>query len=196
MSELNPYAAPLADTTPVQKPIIEGGIYHALNGRVLVVNKLVALPTEICIKSNEKAAGTLFRRLYWHHPAVYIALLANILIYALLAVMLTKKAEIDVGLSDEWFSKRLFRIITAWVILLACCCGFGYGVVELSRPGAAEGLWIAVMLGSLLLGVITAIAGILSTRIVYPHKITDEFVFLRGANPDFARRFPKWPGDV
>jgi hypothetical protein len=49
------------------------------------------------------------------------------------------------------------------------------------------------LLGFLLL--LTALVfGIIATRVTYPSKIDDRFVWLKGVNSDYLNQLPQWPG--
>src|SRR5438270_17415 len=108
--EFNPYAPPKAPP-PVQFQPYPNQGYDPMfglwrQGNVLVMHKLAPLPDR-CVKSNQPANGrTLKRSLRWHHPAIYLALLAHFLIYVVLALVLSKSAIIRIGLSEEWIARR------------------------------------------------------------------------------------------
>lgn len=194
MDPQNPYAAPLAET--YAKPVEPmGGIYCDHDGRTLVIHKSVDFPPEICVMTNGKAAGTLRRKLSWHPPAVYLALLANLLIYVVLAIIFTKKADLNIGLSEEWFRKRRFRMIGAWVGSLTAIGLFILSLTLLDARGAPEALGPLMLVGSILLFVVSLVTGAFSARMIHATRITDKVAFIRGVSPEFAQRFPRWTGE-
>ena len=60
---------------------------------MLVLHKQAPLP-DICLKSNLPATRRLKRNLQWHHPAVYLALLVNLIVYVVVAMIVQKRATL------------------------------------------------------------------------------------------------------
>ena len=133
---VNPYAAPTQAGYYPQMPMKLSpfaGLWR--EGNVLVMHKLAPLP-DICLKSNEPAIRRLKRNVQWHHPAVFLALLVNIIVYAVVAMIMTKKATIYVALTDEWFAIRKRRMILAWCLVLLSVALFA---VSLTRTALVSG---------------------------------------------------------
>ncbi len=190
MSE-NLYATPLAPMPNQFAPAIDTNLYRLDD--LLVFDKNAVLPDELCLKSTTKASGKLRRNLTWHHPAVFLALLANILIYALLAIVLSKKATIYIGLSDEWFAKRRRRIAIAWAAILLSLGTLIGGVVVISSPAGDDDVGAALMISGFFGFLAAALYGLLAPRLVSPKKITDSHVYPRRVHPDFLARLKHWP---
>lgn len=190
MSEFNPYAAPQAGLTSVGGKLGaggDGGLWRKAN--LLVMHKQAELPDR-CVKSNQPAhGGRLRRKLNWHHPGVYFTLLISIWIYVLVAIFVTKKATINIGLSEAWFARRRTAMIVSWSLVLAGIGLIVVGIVAFERT-PAFGLLIALgiigMLGA-------AIYGLVAARMVAASRITDEYVWLKGVHPDYLRDLPTWP---
>ncbi len=185
----NPYAAPESITSG-EAILAEsvGGYWR--HDAVLVMDKRAQLPMR-CIRSNQPAQRTLKRPLTWHHPTVYLALLVSPIVYIVLALVLRKTATVHVPLSEDWFRKRRWAILIAWcVVLLSILCFVGAIVgIDLDPTGNAGLLIIAAPV--LFFG--GAAFGLLRARIVTPTKITQNFVFLKGACPEFLADLPPWP---
>jgi hypothetical protein len=191
MSNDNPYASPQA---PVHAQLLEqspfsgpaGGLWR--KGSVLVMHSMATLPAR-CIKSNQPASGWLKRKLAWHHPAVFLAILAGLLIYIILALILTKRATIHVALSEEWFVRRRNAIIVGWSLVLLSIALFiiGIGIADQSDVGAG------LILVSIMLFLIGALYGLLRARIVTPQRISDQYVWLKGVHPAILADLPPWP---
>ena len=160
------------------------------DGNRLVMSKDAQLPY-ICIKTNRPATAWLRRKLYWHHPAIYLTILISIWIYVIVALIVRKKADIQVGLSAESFSRRRWSIAGGWLGFLLGAGLFVVGIAE-SRP--TNDLIFLVPAG-LLIGLIAAAVGATLASIVRPTRITDKFVWLKGAHPEFLASLPAWPGD-
>ena len=81
---INPYAAPAAaapGVLPHQQPAF-AGLWRQSN--VLVMHKNAPLPP-ICLMSNEPSTQWLKRKLRWHQPWLFLLVLVNLLIYAIVA---------------------------------------------------------------------------------------------------------------
>jgi hypothetical protein len=187
----NPYAAPQAFSPPFKAGYAEAaGLWR--QDKLLVMHKNAPLPPR-CVKSNVPTTRTLKRNLTWHHPAVYIALLFNLLVYVILAVILSKRATIHIGLSDEWFAKRRRAILIGWGSVLGSIGMFIAGVSQLDRNDALGG---SLVFGSFILFLAGAIYGLIAARMVSPTRITDEYVWLKGVNRDFLATLPDWPYQI
>lgn len=161
------------------------------DGKVLVMRKDAKLPDR-CVKSNEPAECWLRRKLYWHHPAVYLALLANLIIYAILAICLRKKADIQIGLSKAWYRRRLWAILITWLIFFAGGALFIYGLSFLDGPNQSLALLAPIGLIGGLVGIIISLQFV---SLVTPAKITNDYLWLKGVHRDFLADLPEWEGD-
>jgi hypothetical protein len=187
---VNPYASPQIDGgySPRQQNGFDG-LWR--DGDVLVMHKDALLPP-ICVKSGLPATEWLQRDLLWQPPWVVWTIVFFLPVYIFLSVFLSRKATIVIGLSRKWGNlRRLRMLMTAGIAVL----GFAVGVGGLYL--AAQGNEIAVLLvpiglvGGLIVG--TAY-GQYACRLVWPKKISSQFVWLRGVHPDFLKLLPPWPG--
>lgn len=184
----NPYAPPLdsGGMPPQQSPI---GIWR--QGKLLVMHKQAILPSA-CVKSNEPATGRLIRKLTWHSPLVYLVILFNLIIYAIVAMAVSKRAKIEIGLSETWFAKRRRAIIFGWTgVITGFVFLFGGLMSDLGTSSIAVA-GIALSMPIMLLG---ALYGALGARMVYAKKIDDNFVWLGGVHQDYLAKLPEWPGE-
>ena len=153
--------------------------------KILVMGKNVPLPDR-CVKCNAPAnMKRLTKRLYWHSPVVYAALLLNVLIYALIAMCVRKKATVEVGLCDRHFAKRKTAILVSWLLVLVSA-----GLLVGGLTADIVPLIIAAPV--LFLG--TIIYAAIATSIVSPRKIDKEHVWLRGVCKDYLDELPEWEG--
>jgi hypothetical protein len=185
MSFENPYQAPQSDAA-IQAEFADGGLWQS--GRLLVMRKDAKLPDR-CVKSNEPTTRHLKRALIWHHPAVYLALLANIIIYAILAICLQKKATIHIGLTDEWFWKRRRAILIGWGSVLLSISLFIVSLINVEYNGAFG--WL--ILASVVWFLTGTTYGLMASRMVVATRIDDTFVWLKGVNRVFLATLPHWP---
>jgi hypothetical protein len=191
MNNPNPYAAPqgmspFGEMVSLHQDGEATGLWR--EGDVLVMHKAAPLP-DVCVKSNEPATRRLKRTMYWHHPAVFFALLANFVFYAILAMCLRKKAVIHIPMTDAWFARRRRRMLLAWGL-------FGIGLLALvGAIGLADQHDAALLLLPLaaVIWIVAAFVGALGARMVYPKRITDQYVWIKGVHPSYLDRLPVWP---
>jgi hypothetical protein len=154
-------------------------------------DELVTLPgasmPDRCVKCNEPAnAPTRARKVFWHHPAIYLILFLNVIIYAIVAMVVRKKAIVNPGLCAEHKTRRQRAITFGWA-------GFLGGLVLVYLGAASSfGFWgmvggVVVMLGSIA-------GGIIFGRIVYARAIDKSYVRLKGCGESFLNSLPPFPG--
>lgn len=184
--QFNPYAAPSMPQPMMQQPGYQGGVWR--KGNILVMHQRARLP-EICVKSGAPATTWLKRDMSWFHPLCYLALLGGLIPLVIVALIVTKKATVHVGLCAEWAARRKRWLIIGWSsALLGLGLIFG-GIILAANEMDAGAIGIPIGILILLVG---AIAGSIGSRIVTPKKITDEYVWLKGVHPDVLNMFPEW----
>ncbi len=157
-------------------------------GNLLIFHKTANLP-DFCVKSNVPTTSRLKRKLSWHHPLIYL-LLFSPLIYIIVALIVNKKATVQLPLDQPFKTKRIRNMLIAWGIVFA---SFGCLVLAgLAEPQSKEASLGFVILFPILL-LTGALVGLYGCRVVYANKIDNHFVFLKGTCEDFRNRFPEWP---
>ena len=156
-------------------------------GKLAVLSREALLPQR-CVKCNETAQPpSKSRVVYWHHPALYLLLLLNILVYALVAAIVRKKARVSPGLCTQHKRRRRRIVAAAWggVILSVVLLWSGFsGSVDLPLVATV----------SMLLLLVSLIVAITGTRIVYAGRIDDTYVRLKGCGAAFLASLPQFPG--
>ena len=156
--------------------------------RELVVAHDAPLPDR-CMKCNSEVQGQrLKRQLYWHHPALYIMILfPGLLIYALVAMLVRKRATLHIGICDLHRSQRTRTIIIAWSLFLAGAVAIVFGASELTGEPAVIAVTggIVVILGGIIWGMVGA-------RMVSARRIDKTHSFVRGACPAYLDELPEW----
>lgn len=195
MSMDNPYAAP--NMPPIQKPAPgnypqpsqePGRVWRS--GSFLVMEKWAQLP-DICVKSNMPTNGSYLKRnMHWHHPAIFLLILINLILYAVVAMILQKKATVYVGLDTRYITRRRLGIAIGWLSALGAIFLFICGAVMVDTNNAIGGPLLLLSPILLLVGIIV---GTVMAKVVSPKKITDELVILKGVNHEYLNRFPEWP---
>jgi len=185
--EDNPYKPPQIVDAIVDAAAVESyGLWRKAN--TLVMHKNVELPNR-CVKSNVPATRRLKRDLSWHHPAIFLSILISLLIYIILALVLRKTAKIYIGLSDEWFARRRRAIMTGWFTTVLGIAMFVIGIASVDQNEAFG--WL--ILFGVVLFLFGLIYGLVRARMVSPARISDEYVWLKGVNPEFLADLPEWP---
>ncbi len=184
--ESNPYAAPeelLDDELP------EGDGYPVYrDGKYLVARREDSEWPKRCVKTNVPTNNLKTIRLYWHPPVYFGLLVLNLLIYAIVAVIVRKKAVVDVPISAEYAAKRSWRIAIAWAFGLT---SFATGIFLLASNDRQDEMRAVISFGLLMaVPVITAVAGIILTRIVYPRKMNDRYAWIAGVSPEYLEELP------
>ena len=180
-----PGPSPPAGTTLqdgyVLPPPPSGGVWR--DQSTLVMTKDAVLPDR-CVKCNAPADGfRLKRKLAWHHPAIYLLALMAVLIYALVAGILSKRAIIYVGLCAEHVRQRLRKIVVGWLLFVASFAGI---IVAIAYNSGILGL---LGVGAFFFAVAWLIV---VTRVVTPKRIDDQLIWLKGVNSDLLSQLPPW----
>lgn len=170
----NPYAPPTVGgyyDVPA-----EGELYR--DGKILIVRDGAAFPDR-CVRCNRPAQGfRLKRTFYWHPQVWYLLILVSILIYAIVAMIIRKKATLEIPICPEHRSRRRTFTGLAFLAPLALCIGGGVLARDLL------GLWIAVAV------LVAIVFGILASQLLTPDRIEDEWAYLKGAHQDFLAELP------
>jgi len=139
-----------------------------------------------CVRCNAPANGyRLKRQLYWHPPAYYLFILLNLLIYAVVALCVRKKAIVHIGLCEKHRSRRKVGIAVGWLGTLG-----GVGMIvggAVGESGILAVLGIVLLLGGLVW------VGLTGARLS-PAKITKDNIWIKGASKAFLAELPEWLG--
>ena len=120
---------------------------------------------------------------YWHHPAIYLTILAGLLIYVIVALVVRQKGAVYFSLCPRHRTRRVLGLLIGWI--------GGLGGVVVAIAGAANQ---SAAIG--ILGIVIFIVGIvaaLSARVLYPNRIDEHFVWLKGASPQYLDLLPPVP---
>lgn len=176
MADRNPYAPPQAEVESSPQ-----GVYWR-EGKDLVMRPGTVLPRR-CVKCNASATQTRYKRkLTWHHPAWYLLVPVNILVYVLVAIIVRKSAEVDPGLCPHHARQRARGVLGAWAVALGGIALIVFGL------GSDDGM-IPVVLG-LGMAFVAILIGIFRVRILYPSRISRDIVRLRGCGKPFLDSLP------
>jgi len=151
--------------------------------RVLVMSQGGTLPDR-CVKCNAPANGQrLLRKLYWHSPYIYLVILVNLLVYAVVAIIVRKRARVEIGLCENHRRHRRLAIGLAWLMVL-----LGIGGIVAGVANSSVGLGL---LGGLLL-VVGPVLGAIKGPVVSAKRIDSNFVWIKGVCPAYLDALPEW----
>lgn len=160
-----------------------GGVWR--DNKTLVMTKEAPLPDQ-CVKCNAPAHGfKLKRKLSWHHPALYVVILVAWIIYLVLAVALSKRATVFLGLCPEHIKRRRNFLIVGWMML---ALGLITPILAFSNDYPGIGL-----LGMLLF-LVSIFWLVFANRVVTVKRIDDRLVYLNGIDANYLSQFPVWQG--
>ncbi len=111
--------------------------------------------------------------MYWHHPALYLLILIGVCFYVIPALIVRKKALVEVGICDRHLRRRRWGIGIGWLGFLASFTLFA----ALMEDTPLLGLLF------LLTSVAAPITGILMAQVVAAKKIDDQQAWLKTGRP-------------
>ncbi len=175
----------LEDGYVLPPPPAIGGIWR--DKSTLVMTKDASLPDR-CVKCNAPANGLrLKRRLAWHYPVLYLVIFFAVLIYVILAAILSKRATVYLGLCNQHLQRRRKQKAIGWLLLtigvVVPILAIAYDYPVLALLGFATLIFAAVWL-------------IFVSRVVAVRKIDDHLVWLNGINSDYLAQLPAWQNQV
>src|SRR5215212_7562549 len=163
-------------------------------GNILVMHRQAELPPQ-CIKCGAPGDGIpMKRKLRWHSPWVYALILINLIVYVIVAVVISSRATIYVGVCARHRARRRLHIIIAWLLFFGSIAAYTVAVNVGAGRGSAElmtGLFIG---GSALVLASFFWAVVVGQMIVRPYKIDPQYVWLKGAGQEYLAQFPPMPG--
>jgi hypothetical protein len=189
MTKHNPYAPSAASLKRGSAaPDVTGEVRVWRDGKNLIMLHDASLAAR-CVKCNEPAQDpTKVRTLYWHHPAVYLVILFNIIVYAIVAMIVRRKADVDPGLCARHKKKRFLALTLGWAGVLL---GIGTVIASAASEEPSPGLLII----GVLLFFVSILVAIRMGRIVYAKKIENQLVRLRGCGEEYLASHPEYLGD-
>jgi hypothetical protein len=142
--------------------------------------KTARLP-DYCVKCGVAANGShLTRKLSWHHPALYLLILAGLLIYAIVALIVRKSARIDISMCQDHIRKHRTVVAVGWLIFVAGLAFIVFGIAQESGGSALFG--IALVFASAIYSTFV--------KVVRVKRIDDYYVWLLGIDESFLAVLP------
>src|SRR4051812_13069115 len=184
-------AAVVPYATPVQYQAMNATQGAWREGTLLIITKQATLPPH-CVKCNVHVPdGWRWRKtLYWHHPALaLLVIFPGLLIYAIVALIVRKKAIVEASLCPEHRSSRNTKLALAWLTGLGSVAVLIGGIAYGGSTKNAEWAIVVGLLGFVVLLILAVVFGGMA-RVLAPTKIDDNFAWLKGAGPEFLSQFP------
>ncbi|HEY4371312.1 MAG TPA: hypothetical protein VGN52_05290 [Burkholderiales bacterium] len=180
-AQINPYAAPKAKLETFD----DAGISLWRDGKLLVCRRDAVFPGR-CIKCNDPAEDEPARfKLNWHAGGWYVLVFLNIIIYAIVASIVRKRATIEAGLCESHRKRRFWSKLVGWGgFVLVLLCFFA---------GAAASSPALFGIGALAI-LPLAIAGVVLSPQIRAARIDKEWLRVRGCGRDFLETLPEHPG--
>lgn len=170
-----------------KSPLAPDGEIAWADGKTLVLSRHAELPDR-CIKTGDEATIRKEVKLSWLPPGKQVMMV--LLVGALLAQIWAIKATVQVPLSAEFNRRRKKKIGLG---LAALVLGFPVIIVPI-----VAGVDDAIGVPCVIIGIVMILAGLIvavaASNLVAATKITDNYIWLKGAKPAYLDGLPKWHG--
>ena len=160
-------------------------------GKTLIVSRLAELPDR-CVTCNGPAERWIESKLWWHRGWVYVFLLVNILVYALVAMAVRKTAVLRVPQCAQHAKLRRWGVLGAWGIFGLGCLGT-YASAHMSDDGPISAAPLVIFFASVL---VALVGGTIISRPVVARRIDDEFVWIGKCSKGFLSSLPEAPETI
>jgi GYF domain 2 len=163
--------------------VLGGGLWRS--GKTLVAARDAPFPDRCVVCGQTHDLRRVKKRLYWHHPLIFLTLLAGALVYVIVALVVRKRADIELSICGTDRTRRIVKITLAWLLWLAFLVSFPV----LAANRTPDWMWF---LPPLLF--IAAVVLSMMARLIHARKIDEKHVWIRGVCESFLADLPEWPG--
>lgn len=164
-----PFSDPPADAPP-----------PAWREGALVITPRQARIAHACVRCGEPTHKLQRLKLSWHEPAWVLLVLASPLVYVIVALAISKRAQLEVGLCERHARRRARTTAVGWGGVLG-----GFAAFLLAIPAESVGL---VLAGALAL--ITGVIVLAARRLVSAARMDKDYVWLKGVSPRIVHTLP------
>ncbi|MDZ4816986.1 MAG: DUF4339 domain-containing protein [Verrucomicrobiota bacterium] len=149
----------------------------------LIIADLQATFPDRCVKCNKPVTGLKRKMKFaYYTPWLYLLLLVNLIVFIIVAAIVSKKATYEIAVCDYHKRKRTQTILIAWGLIL-------FSIVLFIVAGAISSFW-PVMVGVLFI-VGGVIFGAIRAPYLTPSFIDKEIARIKGAGPEFLNSLPE-----
>jgi hypothetical protein len=140
-----------------------------------------------CVRCGAPADGKSVEKTYsWHHPAIYLTILAGVLIYVIVAVIVRKMMRVRVPLCARHAQRRSIGVTLAWVLPLI---GIADAFILSQFNGVDGGVVALITIALILAGIIIWTVVGMPIRPRFIDQAKGEFT---GFCPAYLEPFPEW----
>lgn len=159
------------------------------DGEVLVVPDGGVFP-DACVICNEPVEVKKEQTFYWHHPALYLLVPLGLLVYAVVALVVRKKATVEYGLCHEHRARRNRNIAIAWLgVALGIVVPIAVAASHYVTPPWLPNPWII----GICLVLASAIWGVVAATVLRPVGIDPNVARFKGAGERFLSTLESAP---
>jgi hypothetical protein len=184
------YYQSLREGAPI--PLASGQTNARADGKNIVVPVADARLPQRCVKTNQPVTEDDVKRkaFYWCTPAIFFAILINLLVVIILHYVFRKKVMIDLPLSRQGQAIVTKNKIIAWLTFFAGLAMFIAGMVSAgNEAGSAMLMLIPVGLVVLLFGLAFGGRKGVALRVV---KLKNGNAWLAGASKEYLASLPSY----
>jgi hypothetical protein len=143
---------------------------------------------QVCAKCGDPTSETVRRKFQWFPPIAYIAILAGLLPFAIIALVLTKRLEADMPMCEkhkkDWAWRQWFVVGGLLLLLVGGIGAFAFAASQ--QQGPNDGTVGFVCLGSAIALLVFLIpAAFINNAAIRPTEITDKGMTLINVHRDF-----------
>lgn len=144
---------------------------------------------DVCMVCGEPASDHVRKNFSWHPPWVIVTIVAGLVIYAVLALVLTKRMAVDMPICDRhrgyWWKRSVLMFLP---LLLIAVIGIAvFALADQTGYRDAQGF---VCGGTIGVGLVWLIfAAVIQSLAIQPTEITDRAIMLKGVHDEFAEAF-------
>ena len=152
-------------------------------GSLLVATPGAQFPP-YCVKCGQPAQKWLNKNFGWHNPWIYAIILINLIVYAIVSMIVTKRMRFSVPFCAQHYSRRRMLLTLGWIALASFIPVFVIilGLGDNSDDTAA--LAVLAMFGMIILSIVFFVMAGMTIRI---QEITATETIFKGISPAFLQ---------
>ena len=181
--QASPYAPPYTNAPPPYASQINVSVWRRREH--IIMYRDSDLP-DYCVKCNAPVVENdkHRQRFYWHNPALYLLLISPI-IYAIVAVIVSRRTTLYVGLCQQHRKTRSNALIAGWATGLGGLFSMFFSF-SMNFTGFGMFCMMLMVIGPIICAFIAQ-----SLRVT---EMDDKYIWLKGASEEFLASLPAWEG--
>jgi hypothetical protein len=144
---------------------------------------------EVCMACGQPATTHIRKSFAWQPPWVIITIFFGLLIYVILALILTKRMTVEVPVCDRhrgYWLKRGLWIFLSFVGFIGFCFAAGFALDAILVRDTI-GIICLTCVAALVVWLVSAV--VIQSLMIKPKEITDRSITLTKVHPDFVAAF-------